>query len=381
MDRIIEVKVNGNHISKDNRTAGVRGEANVTGLRVTFDESWDSYAKTVTFWDSRGENPVERTLTTDRLENAVESMRVYIIPIPAEPMAEMGMFTFVIDGYIDGKRKRSISDEFEVKYAPIADNAGEPADPNPSQAEQLQTQIDSIVDTIHEASVARAGAETARDEAVTAKDRAEIHAKDAEGYADRAEGLSVATQGYVLEAEEYANKAEGAIGKTSYIGTNGNWYAWDSAKGEFYDTGVKAQSGSTVYLGDNPPADADVWIYPDGEGDIIDQMQRDITSLKETINTLYAKSLVRTVYINLPASSWTKEDDSQHYQVVSVDGITEYSKIDLQPTLEQLVVFYEKDITFVAVNNGGTVYVYCIGQQPANNYTLQATVTEVMANG
>ena len=40
----------------------------------------------------------------------------------------------------------------------------------------------------------------------------------------------------------------------------------------------------------------------------------------------------------------------------------------------------EKDIAFVAENEDGAVYIYCIGQVPENNYTLQATVTEVTIN-
>ena len=405
MDRIINVKVGGNYISKDNKNAGVRGEGNVTNLRITFDEGWKYYAKTVTFWDALGNNPVKRILTTDLIENAVESTEVYLVPIPPEPMAVAGTLTFVIDGFYgefvkndDGeyeivyegtsKRQRSISDKLVVKDAPIADNAGEPTDPIPTPEEQFQSQFDSMIDTIQEAIVSGAAAEMAQGKAEeaqgkaeTARDVATSQANNAKAYAERAENLSVAAQGSAVEAEDYANKASEAVGKTNYIGSNGNWFAWDSKLNSFYDTGVRAQSGTVVYLGENPPNDADVWIYPDGEGDVIDQMHKDIASLKEIVNTLYAKSLVRTVNINLPASGWIKADDSQHYQVVSVDGITEHSKVDLQPTLEQLTVFYEKDITFVAVNDGGTVYVYCIGQKPANNYTLQATVTEVMANG
>ena len=152
MDRIIEVKVGGNYLTKDNKNAGVRGEANVTSLRITFDEGWDNYAKTVTFWDARGQNPVERILTTDLLENKAESIRVYLVPIPGEPMAEAGSMTFVIDGYIEGKRQRSMSDKLEVKDAPIADNAEEPIDPIPKPYEQFQEQIDAIKKDIQDIS-------------------------------------------------------------------------------------------------------------------------------------------------------------------------------------------------------------------------------------
>jgi len=262
VDRIIEVKVNGNYLTKDNKNAGVRGEGNVTNLRITFDEGWDGFAKKVTFWDALGENPVERTLTADLLENITESTRVYIVPIPAEPMAEAGMLTFVIDGYIDGKRQRSIEDKLDVKDAPIADNAGEPTDPTPTQAEQLQTQIDTLLGDMQ---TERIAAQTASGEAKGYAQSAEEKALEAEGFMLNAKVLAENAKQSAGNALEYSEKAQEAVGKTNYIGDNGNWYAWDSEMGAFYDTGVKAQSGSTVYLGDNPPDEADVWIFDDGK--------------------------------------------------------------------------------------------------------------------
>lgn len=69
-------------------------------------------------------------------------------------------------------------------------------------------------------------------------------------------------------------------------------------------------------------------------------------------------------------------------QVVDVTNanITPNSKVDLQISSEQMVIFYEKDLAFVAENDNGEVTVYCIGQIPLNDYTLQATITEVAIN-
>ena len=66
-------------------------------------------------------------------------------------------------------------------------------------------------------------------------------------------------------------------------------------------------------------------------------------------------------------------------QAVTVKNanITPNSKVDLQLSSEQMVIFYEKDLAFVAENEDGEVTVYCIGQIPENDYELQATVTEV----
>lgn len=69
-------------------------------------------------------------------------------------------------------------------------------------------------------------------------------------------------------------------------------------------------------------------------------------------------------------------------QVVDVNNanITPNSKVDLQLSSEQMVIFYEKDLSFVAENEDGVVTVYCIGQIPENDYQLQATITEVIVN-
>ena len=60
--------------------------------------------------------------------------------------------------------------------------------------------------------------------------------------------------------------------------------------------------------------------------------------------------------------------------------ITPKSKVDLQPSSEQLAVFHEKDLAFVTENDDGVVSVFCIGQIPQNDYTIQATVTEVVVD-
>lgn len=88
-------------------------------------------------------------------------------------------------------------------------------------------------------------------------------------------------------------------------------------------------------------------------------------------------------YITLYADKWIQADDKRYYQKVSVTNatITPNSKVDLQPSSEQLTVFHEKDLAFVAENEDGVVSVFCVGQTPTNDYTIQATVMEVATNG
>lgn len=98
---------------------------------------------------------------------------------------------------------------------------------------------------------------------------------------------------------------------------------------------------------------------------------------KEWVESFGKGSIPRMTKITLLASAWTGENNL-HSQVVSIDGVTEYSKVDLQPSIEQLAIFHEKDITFVTENEDGVVTVFVIGVKPTIDYTIQATITEVI---
>ena len=83
--------------------------------------------------------------------------------------------------------------------------------------------------------------------------------------------------------------------------------------------------------------------------------------------------------ITLLSHKWVG-DTSPYSQVVDIPGVTPRSKVDLQPSAEQLTVFHEKDLTFVTENEDGVVTVFCIGQKPMNDYTVQIVITEVVVN-
>lgn len=345
MDRLINVKISGSHLAKDCKTAGVQGEANVNALRITFDEGWDGYAKKVTFWDAKGKNPVERTLTADLLENAAESVRIYICPIPGEPMAEAGMMTFIVDGWADDKRPRSMSAELEVEYAPVADGANKPADPTPSQVEQLQGEIDKLTDDIQaaaQASRAILGMTVTSEASEAGTEPTAEKQENEDGTLNLHFALPVG--------------AQGPAGPPGPIGPDGK----PGPQGERGVSGVYVGSG-------NMPEGYDVQVDVEGGGMTLDDLIRD---------ALGGVATAKIGEVTLRASAWTGSGHL-YSQVVTIDGVTEYSQVDLTPSVQQLVVFYEKDLTFVTENAEGVVTVYAIGQKPTNDYTIQVTITEV----
>lgn len=81
--------------------------------------------------------------------------------------------------------------------------------------------------------------------------------------------------------------------------------------------------------------------------------------------------------VTISASKWAGEN-SLYSQVVNISGITENSKVDLLPSVEQLAMFFNKNVSFVTENEDGVVTVYAIGDKPTNDYTMQVQITEVL---
>ena len=87
-------------------------------------------------------------------------------------------------------------------------------------------------------------------------------------------------------------------------------------------------------------------------------------------------SSARIADVRLPASAWVGTE-SPFSQIVTIEGVTDRTKVDLTPSVAQLVIFRQKDLAFVTENEDGVVTVYAIGDKPANDYIIQATLTEV----
>lgn len=90
--------------------------------------------------------------------------------------------------------------------------------------------------------------------------------------------------------------------------------------------------------------------------------------------------VVPSTSVTLLADAWVGDGDA-YSQVVKIPGATPNTKVDLQPTSEQLAEFHYKVLAFVAENEGGVVSVYAIGDKPTSDHTIQITLTEVEGTG
>lgn len=103
-------------------------------------------------------------------------------------------------------------------------------------------------------------------------------------------------------------------------------------------------------------------------------------SIEERVSVLEENKFAKNINtITLVSDHWVG-DASPYSQVVTIAGVTDHSKVDLQPSVDQLTIFHEKDLAFVTENDNGIVTVFCVGQKPVHDYTMQVVITEVIVN-
>ena len=104
--------------------------------------------------------------------------------------------------------------------------------------------------------------------------------------------------------------------------------------------------------------------------------QLDEATEKVLSGTLADKSAIRSVLLS---TEWTGSS-SPYTQVVTIDGTTANSKVDLQPDASVITQMAKDDtVALYIANANGTLTAYAIGEKPTVSLTVQATVTEVSA--
>ena len=91
-------------------------------------------------------------------------------------------------------------------------------------------------------------------------------------------------------------------------------------------------------------------------------------------------SVPTTDTVTLKAADWLG-DTSPYSQVVAVGGVTSLTKVDLQPTMDQVDAMYYESVGFFTVNEGGVVTALAIGSRPTEDFVFQVTMTEVEGGG
>lgn len=100
----------------------------------------------------------------------------------------------------------------------------------------------------------------------------------------------------------------------------------------------------------------------------------------EVIRNISEQTFVaKRLELTLPTADWDYSSEYGYYrQTVTVEGSTIHSKIDLQPTSQQLVELINNGISMFVANEDGVINVYAIGGNPGIDMTIQATKMEVV---
>lgn len=100
----------------------------------------------------------------------------------------------------------------------------------------------------------------------------------------------------------------------------------------------------------------------------------------EIVTQVLAEAKPRVITVEL-SESWAQDSDDKYYQTLTLDGITNHSRLDLQPSVDMLAEFKQLGLVFVTENNSGVITVYSVGNMPQKAYTMQATIVETECDG
>lgn len=99
-------------------------------------------------------------------------------------------------------------------------------------------------------------------------------------------------------------------------------------------------------------------------------------AVMNAVNSILAAVMPKLTSVTMLSSNWNEDGDNWS-QVVACNGVTANSKLDLQPTPEQIVELQDAEIALMATNNDSVVTIYAIGDKPISDMTMQILITEV----
>ena len=90
------------------------------------------------------------------------------------------------------------------------------------------------------------------------------------------------------------------------------------------------------------------------------------------------KRQVAVYTATLSATGWSQT--APYTQTVSIEGVTAASKVDLQPTPEQLTQMITDGVTALLIaNNNGTLTAYALGATPTTEMVMQLSLIHILA--
>lgn len=355
MTRTIPLKIQNEYITGDKVLIGAAGSHNDVVLRMEFSPMWEGLTKTVQFRDALGETTIEVLLTADMLE--ADDTSVYLAPVPNGAKKYAGEMTLCVKGatVAGGKETRAttaVYGRFTVGESKWDTSAETEQDVTPTQAEQLQSQIDAVLGTINgaaaSANAAAASAQSAAESAETA-----TAAAGSIGNAVTAAAKSAAAAAASEKSAAYwAGQAQQAAGG-GVVSFNG-------------------RAGSVV-----PQAgDYDKEMVGLGNVDNTSDLAKPISTATQTALNAKQGSIIKGS-VTLTVAGWVADGDDWK-QPVTIAGGAAGKQVDLESDKTVIKQMLDDGTNAIYIaNNNGTFTAYAVGEKPTADLIVQVTVYDV----
>lgn len=216
--RIIKLSVKNEYILGGGVVIGAAGSHDEVLLELDFRASpvWHGTTKKAVFYDALGTNPTTILLTTDKL--VFGETEVYRISVPAEAKGQAGKCFLTIEGVVTNGETESVrvvteAAQFDVLQSRRYEQTSDPNPVTPTQAEQLQAEIDAIKGDVVEAAESAAAAFKSEANAKVSESAAkssEIEAKKSQQAAAKSETAAKASETAAAKSEANAKASETA---------------------------------------------------------------------------------------------------------------------------------------------------------------------------
>lgn len=206
---------------------------------VGTEEEWVASLK-----GDKGDPFTYEDFTTQQLEDLTEGIQDYATAQAVQAAQQQVQQT--AEAAADLVRQEVAEDAADARAA-----AQEAAQANTSALGAAATAEAAAQSAGQDAETAQVSAQAAVSAAAQVAQDASQAAQSAAQSAEDAQRVEAAAE----RAETAAEMAQSAVGKTSYIGENGNWYEWDSEQGTFVDTGYSA----SALLDQNSQQQVKIW--------------------------------------------------------------------------------------------------------------------------
>ena len=210
--RIVKLQISNEYIHGSGVSIGAAGSHDDVLLEMDFRPSsvWAGTTRRAIFANALGENRTVIVLTTNLLEEG--QGEIYLVPVPQEAKDVAGECFLTVEGFVtdvNGKEiVRCVTEEARFRVLPSKLYTNDSAPVTPSQAEQLQAEIDSIKTTIVNAGISERNAKASEEAAAYSEQAAQTSKEFAQAFAARADASKDEAQRQAAAAANYADAAE-----------------------------------------------------------------------------------------------------------------------------------------------------------------------------